>query len=111
MNRLRELRNRKGVRQQDIADYLSVAKSTYSYWERGTIEINNENLFRLSDYYGVSVDYLLGRAEDPTIQKDVADEDIKFALFNGDKDISDEALNEVKWFAKVVKERFDKGIK
>lgn len=63
MNRLKVLRTSKNLRQEDIANYLSVAKSTYSYWESGKIEINNENLFRLADYFDVTIDYLLGRDE------------------------------------------------
>ena len=63
MNRLKELRLIKGLRQQDLADYLTVAKSTYSYWENGKIEINNANLFRLAEFHGVTIDYLLGRTD------------------------------------------------
>ena len=105
MNRLLDLRKKKGVRQQDIADYMTVAKSTYSYWESGKIEINNNNLFRLADYFDVTVDYLLGRTNDPNPQKKDPinnDEVLKFALY-GDTEIDDAVLDEVKTFAQFAR--------
>ena len=65
MNRLKELRIKSGARQQDIADFLSVAKSTYSYWESGKIQMNYEALLALADYFGCSIDYMLGRIDNP----------------------------------------------
>ena len=65
-NKLRELRKKKRLRQQDIAEYMSVAKSTYHYWESGKIEISNDNLFRLADFFEVTIDYLLGKSDNPT---------------------------------------------
>lgn len=61
MNRLKELRKSKGLLQKDIAKFLNIAVSTYSYWEVGKYDIDNENLKKLADYYNVSIDYLLGR--------------------------------------------------
>ena len=61
MNNLKNLRKSKNLRQQDIADYLSVAKSTYSYWETGKIEMCYDVLFRLADFYDVTIDYLIDR--------------------------------------------------
>lgn len=59
-NRLKELRISKKLRQKDIAEMLNVAVSTYSYWENGKYEIDFENLFVLSKFYSVSIDYILG---------------------------------------------------
>lgn len=61
--RLRELRKSKGLTQQAIADMFNVGKSTYSYWENGTCEPSYETLYKLAEYFGVSVDYLLGRTD------------------------------------------------
>lgn len=66
-NKLKELRKKRNLRQQDIANHLSVAKSTYSYWENGKIEISNENLFKLSAFFDVTIDYLLGNSDIPTL--------------------------------------------
>lgn len=60
-NRLKELREQRHLYQKDIATMLDIAVSTYSYWEKGTYEPDQKSLAKLADFFGVSVDYLLGR--------------------------------------------------
>ncbi|MDR3216108.1 MAG: helix-turn-helix domain-containing protein [Clostridiaceae bacterium] len=66
MNNLKTLRKQKGLYQKDIAEFLHVAISTYSYWENGTYDIDNDNLRKIAEYFGVSTDYILGISEMPT---------------------------------------------
>ena len=61
MPRLSELRKQKGLKQGDLAAFLGVAQSTLSGWENGKFEIDDKNIIKLADFFGVSVDYLLGR--------------------------------------------------
>lgn len=61
MPRLSELRKQKGLKQGDLAAFLGVAQSTLSGWENGKFEIDDKNKIKLADFFGVSVDYLLGR--------------------------------------------------
>lgn len=61
MTRLKELRLKKGVLQSDVAAYIGVNNSTYAYYERGTHNPTPETLCKLADFFGVSVDELLGR--------------------------------------------------
>jgi|AGTN01.1.fsa_nt_gi Predicted transcriptional regulators len=61
MNRLKVLRLQKKLYQRDIAKHLNVAPTTYLYWEKGVTEPSQEALIKLAEFYGVSVDYLLGR--------------------------------------------------
>lgn len=62
---LRALREDNDIRQKDIAQYLSVSQNTYSQYETGTISLTADILIKLSDYYSVSVDYLLDRTDNP----------------------------------------------
>ena len=62
MNSLRELRKIKGVTQKDVADTIGVSQVAYSYYELGKREPPFETLTALADYFGVSVDVLLGRS-------------------------------------------------
>lgn len=64
MNRLKELRQEKGLTQQALADEMGVTKRTYIYWEKGDRQIKPEKAQQLADYFGVSVGYLLGYSED-----------------------------------------------
>lgn len=61
MNRLKELRHKRGVSQQVIADLLNVTKATYSRYESGQFEPTQASLIRLADYFHVTIDYLLCR--------------------------------------------------
>jgi transcriptional regulator with XRE-family HTH domain len=63
MTRLKELRQQKKVNQSEIAEVLHVKQNTISNWENGKTEISNGDAITLAEYFGVSVDYLLGREE------------------------------------------------
>ena len=60
--RLRDLREDHDKTQQQIADILGTSQTMYARYERGANELPLRHLLVLADYYGVSVDYLLGRS-------------------------------------------------
>ena len=60
-NRLRDLREDKDLKQKELAAYLMCDQSLYSKYERGERPFPLELADRLADFYGVSVDYLMGR--------------------------------------------------
>lgn len=52
--------------QQVIADYLHIRQNTYSQYETAQRQVPIEILIALSDFYDVSVDYLLGLTDEET---------------------------------------------
>lgn len=64
---LKDIRVDRDIKQKDIAKYLNISQNTYSQYETGVIALTAEVLIRLSDYYNVSIDYLLDRTDDPII--------------------------------------------
>lgn len=58
-NRIRELRQRKGLTQSEFADILSVSFQAVSNWERGITPPDLENLMRIGSCFGILVDTLL----------------------------------------------------
>ena len=70
-NRLRDLREDRDLKQRDIAELLKVHQTTYSDYELGRLNIPVAVLHTLADFYGVSIDYLLGRtnSKDPYQKK------------------------------------------
>lgn len=58
---LKELRKQKGVTQQQLADVLCVDKTSISKWENDSNYPNQNIQVMIADYFGVSIDYLLGR--------------------------------------------------
>ena len=67
--RLRDLREDRDLKQTDVAALLGIRQTVYSRYERGSQNLPLEHLLALADYYGVSTDSILGRTNDPTIQK------------------------------------------
>ena len=59
--RMRELRKERHLRQEDIAAELDIATTTYCRYELGMREPAASLLEQMADYYGITVDYLLGR--------------------------------------------------
>ena len=65
-DRIRELRKANNWTQQELADKLGLDRTTISKWERqGGSEPDNTTLVKVADIFNVSVDYLLGRVDDP----------------------------------------------
>ena len=59
--RIRDLREDRDLKQKQVADYLLCDQSLYSKYERGERALPLDCADKLADFYGVSVDYLLGR--------------------------------------------------
>ncbi len=59
--RIRDLREDRDLKQKQIADYLMCDQPLYSKYERGERALPLDYADKLADFYGVSVDYLLGR--------------------------------------------------
>ena len=69
--RVRDLREDRDLSQKEIAELLQVHQTTYSDYELGKVNIPVPALHKLADFYGVSIDYLLGRTyiKDPYPKK------------------------------------------
>ena len=65
-DKLKELRKKHGLTQQQVADELSINRVTYTNWEKGNREPNFENLIKLVAILGTTFDYLFGRSEKST---------------------------------------------
>lgn len=64
---IRNLREDNDKKQAELANYLNVKQTTYSKYELGRINIPIEIFLKLADYYDVSVDYLLGRTKEKSL--------------------------------------------
>lgn len=69
MNRIRDLREDRDLSQADIAKVIKTTQQQYSRIENGKASINDEKLILLSQFYNVSVDYILGLTNNPKISK------------------------------------------
>ena len=62
--RIRDLREDNDLKQEDLAKLLHCTQACYSNYENGKRDIPTEVLNTLADYYGVSIDYLVGRTNE-----------------------------------------------
>ena len=67
--RLKELRTQKGISQLKLAMDLSLNQNSISRYETGEREAGYALLIKFADYFDVSVDYLLERTDNPTINR------------------------------------------
>ena len=69
MQRLKELRTKRHISQVELAMDLNMNQNSISRYETCEREADYETLIAFADYFGVSVDYLLGRTDNPNVVK------------------------------------------
>ena len=58
-NRLIEFRKRLGIKQKDMARYLSISKSTLSRYERGSRKITAEYMDKYAEYLNIEIQFII----------------------------------------------------
>ena len=97
----------KGKSPTKAADEIGFSNSITTKWKKTGATPGGDTLQKIAAYFGVSIDYLLEKENALTGngERTVSDEDIKFALFGGDGEITDAMYEEVRRFAAYVKQR------
>ena len=67
--RIRDLREDRDLTQKQISEILSCSQQVYSNYELGQRDIPTDVLVKLSAFYNVSVDYILGITDNPQINR------------------------------------------
>ncbi len=105
--RFQQLCEKKGISVYRACTDIGLNRSAVAKWKSGG-RPNGTTAAKLAGYFGVTTDYLLcNTQEEPPAetQRTVTDDDIKFALFGGDGEITDAMYEEVKQFAAFLKQR------
>ena len=106
-NRFKALCDQKNISVYRACTDIGMNRSAVAKWKAGG-KPNGSTAARLADYFGVTTDYLLGQSEEKVPAEKtrvISDEEIKFALFGGDGEITDAMYDEVKQFAAFIKQR------
>ena len=69
MYRLKLLRESELLTQTQVAQNIFCSQRAYSHYETGERDIPTQTLIRLADFYNVSVDFILGRTDNPKMYK------------------------------------------
>lgn len=67
--RIRDLREDRDLTQKEMAKALNCSQQVYSNYELGQRDIPTDILIKLSVFYNVSTDYILGLTDNPKMQK------------------------------------------
>ena len=78
MKNLKKIRTQNKKQQQEVADYLGINRVSYARYESGERQPDFQTVANLADYFKVSVDYLLGRTDDP--HPVTSNDDVKKAI-------------------------------
>lgn len=102
MNRLRELRIEKDLLQSDIAKVINKSERTVGFYETGDRDMGTETLALLSDFFGVTIDYLLGKS-DIRNPENINSDKINIGLSTKDyTPPTEEQQNKIEEFARFV---------
>ena len=91
-NRLYELRKKKGLSQEELANRLNVTRQTISKWEVGDSTPDMEKLVAISDLFGISLDELVVGKETKEDMKEEPTQSIPKINTSGNKRIAEKAL-------------------
>jgi transcriptional regulator with XRE-family HTH domain len=64
INKLKEVRVKRGIKQKELADYLNIKINTYSQYENGVRKPSADVISKLSKFYGILSDELLSESDD-----------------------------------------------
>lgn len=78
MNRLRELREEKGLTQKEFGDKVNASQNTVSQWESGKRNIEVDRLLQFAEYFQCTTDYILGNSDQKNGNNTVQDESTKY---------------------------------
>lgn len=108
--RIKELRKQKGLSQEELGQYFSISGPAVSKWESGNSEPDNVTLLKLSDFFGVSVDFILGKDNETKEIELLKQLLIKNGFMKSDEDLTNEELDRLMKFVNANKQ-FLKGDK
>ena len=92
MNRLKELRKKAGMRQEDVAEAIGICRSSYANYECDRRQADHATLVKLADLFDVSVDFIICRDETQPI---VEDDELRTRAIERVQALPDPALTRV----------------
>jgi len=74
-NRLRQLRLKRSISQEEVAKHIGITRSAYSHYEINNRQPVYETLLKLASFYDVSLDYIIGRdtSDKPGVPEDTVE--------------------------------------
>lgn len=93
------------ITQLELSTKMGVAASTVSSWCNGEKMPRMDKVEWMAEFFGVPVTHLIEQYKPSIIKREITDDDIQFALFGGNDEITEKMYDEVKKFAAYIKQR------
>ena len=103
VDRVFKLMEEKGVTAAEVSKGSSIPKSTITEWKKGRSKPSSEGIIKLSEYFDVSTDYLLGRSDRRHMTPTIA------AHTDDPKGLPPEAQDEVLQYIEFIKQKYGIG--
>lgn len=103
---LKKARKRCGFTQRQLADLIGAKHNSVSNWETGQNEPDADSIRKICAILSITPNDLFGAV--PSAGTTVSRDDLKFALFEGSEEITEDMLREVLDFAQFVKTKYKK---
>jgi transcriptional regulator with XRE-family HTH domain len=87
--RIASLRDKMGLTQEELANKVGITRASLSHYENNRREPDYETIHKFADFFKVSIDYLMGRSDDPKGSPDNGTNE-----FVSDLELSNEAIME-----------------
>ena len=114
MNRIKQLRNEKDIKQDVLAKLLGLEVAGISKLETGRVPLKDEYIVKLAEYFNVSTDYLLGKTDVRNSGAKI-DDVLNEAMIGMSKEdyekLTDVQKKQIRDFALFVKNQNEKGTK
>lgn len=108
MNKIAELRKKANITQERFSQIIGVARSTLAMYEIDKSEPDLNTLQKIADYFGVTIDYLLGR-EQPVEKQEISVpekyKDVMVAFQDGAENLTQEDIDDVVKFIEFLKNK------
>lgn len=105
--RLNKCRLERGLSQSAVANLLNMTRQAYNHYETGQRQPTQEILVKIADLFQVSVDYLLGRTDDPYQmdgETNIKYDEFSYAMYDEAKDLSEDDKKRLLMFARMLKD-------
>lgn len=101
----------KGVSTYKVAKETGIPQQTFSKWKKGISTPKADKLQKIADYFGVTIDYLLGNTDDINQkpgQDNIKFDDFSYAMYNESKELSEADKQRLLTFARMLRETIEK---
>lgn len=105
MNRMKLLREQHNLNQTEVAKVLNISRQAYNFYENEKRDPDTSMLIRIADFYNVSLDYLLGRTNDPSPLVKEKTPSYQEEVLRDIEDITPEMASEVRQFINYLKHK------